>query len=332
MIKKSKLKIAIIGAGLAGLNLARLLGELADVIVFEKSNKLGGRLSTLNEQGFSFDHGAQFFTAKNPAFQTFVKELEIHHTVEQWHARFVELKFGEIQSERTWDKDFPHYVGSPAMNSIAQYLAQNIDIRFNQMITVIKKIKSNWFLETANSEFGPFDWLIIAIPAEQANDLLPKNLSPKISLQEVKMQPCFTLMLGYEIENFFDWDAAFVSDSILSWVSVNSSKPNREKPLAIIAMSTNEWANENLLKPDSIIIKEMLNELAKISSKTLNEASFIRLKRWKYANAHRQKKALEIIDYSLKLAFCGDWCISGRIESAFMSSLNLANKLKNLTV
>ena len=329
MIKKSKPKIAIIGAGIAGLNLARLLG---DVIVFEKSNKLGGRLSTLNEQGFSFDHGAQFFTAKNPAFQTFVKELELHHAAEEWNARFVELKFGEIQSERTWDRDFPHYVGSPSMNSIAQYLAQNIDIRFNQTITGIKKIKANWLLETANSEIGPFDWLIIAIPAEQANDLLPKNLSPKMMLQDVKMQPCFTLMLGYEIENFFDWDAAFVSDSILSWVSVNSSKPNRGKPLSIIAMSTNEWANQNLSKSDSIIINEMLNELAKISGKTLNESSFIKLKRWKYANASRQEKALEIIDYPLKLAFCGDWCISGRIESAFMSSLNLANTLKNLTV
>jgi hypothetical protein len=332
LIKKSKPKIAIVGAGLAGLNLARLLGELADVIVFEKSNKLGGRLSTLNEQGFSFDHGAQFFTAKNPAFQTFVKELEAHHAAEQWNARFVELKFGEIQSERTWDKDFPHYVGSPAMNSIAQYLARNIDLRFNQTITGIKKIKANWLLETANSEIGPFDWLIIAIPVEQANDLLPKNLSPKMMLQDLKMLPCFTLMLGYEIENFFDWDAAFVSDSILSWVSVNSSKPNRGKPLSIIAMSTNEWASQNLSKSDSIIINEMLNELAKISGKTLNEASFIKLKRWKYANASKQEQALEIIDYPLKLAFCGDWCISGRIESAFMSSLNLANKLKNLNV
>ena len=332
MIKKSKPKIAIVGAGLAGLNLARLLGELADVIVFEKSNKLGGRLSTLNEQGFSFDHGAQFFTAKNPAFQIFVKELEAHHAAEQWNARFVELKFGEIQSERTWDKDFPHYVGSPAMNSIAQYLARNIDIRFNQTITGIKKIKANWLLETANSEIGPFDWLIIAIPVEQANDLLPKNLSPKMMLQDLKMQPCFTLMLGYEIENFFDWDAAFVSDSILSWVSVNSSKPNRGKPLSIIAMSTNEWANQNLSKSDSIIINEMLNELAKISGKTLNEASFIKLKRWRYANASKQEQALEIVDYPLKLAFCGDWCISGRIESAFMSSLNLANKLKICTV
>jgi renalase len=38
LIKKSKPKIAIIGAGLAGLNLAKLLGEFADVIVFEKSD------------------------------------------------------------------------------------------------------------------------------------------------------------------------------------------------------------------------------------------------------------------------------------------------------
>lgn len=332
MIKKNKPKIAIIGAGLAGLNLARLLGELADVIVFEKSDKLGGRLSTLKEQCFSFDHGAQFFTAKNPTFKIFVKELQSKDIIAQWNARFVELKSNQVENERIWGDDFPHFVGTPEMNSIAQYMAENIDLRFNHLITSIKKIKSNWFLETANSECGPFDWLIIAIPAEQANNLLSENLSLKIILQEVKMQPCFTLMLGFEIKNFFDWDAAFVSDSILSWVSVNSSKPNREKPLTIIAMSTNEWANNNLYKPDSIVIKEMLNELAKISSKNLNEASFIRLKRWKYANAQRQEKALEIIDYSSKLAFCGDWCISGRIESAFMSSLNLSNKLKSLIV
>lgn len=328
MIKKNKPKIAIIGAGLSGLNLARLLGEIANITVFEKSDKPGGRLTTLSNHGFSFDHGAQFFTAKNSVFQSFVKELEINHTVAQWNARFVELKLGEIQSERTWDKKFPHYVGSPGMNSIAQYLAQNIQIHFKHLITDIKKIKSKWYLETVDAEFGPFDWLLVAIPAEQANQLLSNDSSLKIILKEVKMQPCFTLMLGYDVENFFDWDAAFVSGSILSWVSVNSSKPNRGKSLSIVAMSSNKWAHENFFESDPVIIDEMLFELATLTGKTLKEASFIQLKRWKYANAIKQEKALDIVDYSSKLAFCGDWCISGRIESAFMSSLNLSNQLK----
>ena len=332
MIKKHKSKVAIIGAGIAGLNLARLLSDIAEVVVFEKSDKLGGRIATHHANGFNFDHGAQFFTAKNPAFKTLVKELESQGVVAQWNASFVELEPSGIKSQRVWDDEFPHYVGTPSMNSIGQYLAKNIDVRFNQLITGIKKIASSWLVETENAEYGPFGWVLITIPAEQAKVILPETVYPKINLQDLTMQPCFALMLAYQRPNFFDWDAAFVSKSILSWVSVNSSKPKRGDPFTIVAMSTNDWAKTNFDKSESSVIEEMFNELANISDKNLADASYIKLKRWKYANAFRQEPVLEMIDESSQLACCGDWCISGRIESAFISSLNLANKLKDLIV
>ena len=332
MIKKNKSTIAIIGAGIAGLNLARLLSDVAEVVVFEKSDKLGGRIATHHANSFSFDHGAQFFTAKNPAFKSFVKTLESHGVVTQWDARFVELEPTGINSQRIWDDEFPHYVGTPAMNSIGQYLANNIDVRLNQLITGIKKVDTAWFVETTQSKFGPFDWVIVTIPAEQAKVILPETVYPKINLQNVTMLPCFALMLGYEKPHFFDWDAAFVSKSILSWVSVNSSKPKRGDHFTVVAMSTNDWANTNFDRSESSIIEEMFNELIKITNKNLADASYIKLKRWKYANASRQEQALEMIDESSQLACCGDWCISGRIESAFMSSLTLAKKIENLIV
>lgn len=329
-LKKSK--IAIIGAGIAGLNVARLLSDVAEVVVFEKSDKLGGRIATHHSDGFSFDHGAQFFTAKNPAFKSFVKELEAKSVVAQWNARFVELEPANTQSQRTWDSEFPHYVGIPAMNSIGKYLAQNLDVRFNQLITGIRKTQSNWFLETTESAYGPFDWVVVTIPAEQAHDILPEVFYPKMHLQEVTMQPCFALMLGYDQPKFFDWDAAFVSKSILSWVSINSSKPNRNAPFTIVAMSKNDWAAENFELQESSVIAEMLAELARISGMKLDDAAYLKLKRWKYANAFRKDEPLELIDYVAQLACCGDWCISGRIESAFMSSLKLAKKLKDVMI
>ena len=74
-------KIAVIGAGISGLNLARLLSDVADVVVFEKSDKLCGRMATHQSNGFSFDHGAQFFTAKKEAFKSFIKpERKIRET------------------------------------------------------------------------------------------------------------------------------------------------------------------------------------------------------------------------------------------------------------
>lgn len=64
-----KKKIAIIGAGMSGLNLANHLADVAEIVVFEKSDKLGGRIATHQTSDFTFDHGAQFFTAKSPAFK-----------------------------------------------------------------------------------------------------------------------------------------------------------------------------------------------------------------------------------------------------------------------
>lgn len=323
-------KIAIIGAGISGLNLARLLSDVAEIVVFEKSDKLCGRMATHQSNGFSFDHGAQFFTAKKAAFKSFVNELESNAVVAQWNARFVELEPINIGSKRTWDDEFPHYVGIPAMNSIGQYLAKNLDVRFNQLVTGIRKVESSWFVETSESQHGPFDWVLVTIPAAQAHDILPEMFYPKMHLQDVTMQPCFALMLGYDQPKPFDWDAAFISKSILSWVSVNSSKPNRGNAFTIVAMSKNDWAYENFDREESGVVAEMLTELERISEMKLDDAAYIKLKRWKYANAFRKDEPLELIDYGAQLACCGDWCISGRIESAFMSSLVLAQKLKDV--
>ena len=49
------MKIAIVGAGLAGLTCAKVLGERgAEVAVFEASDDIGGRVRTDEHDGFLF--------------------------------------------------------------------------------------------------------------------------------------------------------------------------------------------------------------------------------------------------------------------------------------
>lgn len=327
-MKSNRPKLAVIGAGLAALNLARIMSSVADVVIYEKSDKLCGRISTHHSNEFSFDHGAQFFTAKSPEFKSFVRELESNAVVEQWSARFVEFESVNIKKSRKWEPEFPHYVGIPSMNSIGKYLAKNLDIRFNQLITGLKKIDSNWYLDTYDSRHVPFDWIVITMPAEQTFQILPEEFHYRREINELLMKPCFALMLGYNSSKYFDWDAAFVSNSILSWISINSSKPKRNDPLTIVALSSNDWAKDHFSKDDSIVITQMLQELESICNKKLDDHDYLKLKRWKYANASRNSIPLQLIDTRSQLACCGDWCISGRVESAFSSSFDTAKKLK----
>ena len=52
-------RVAIIGAGMAGLAAARLLREAgAGCMIFDKSRGLGGRMATRRAGDFSFDHGS----------------------------------------------------------------------------------------------------------------------------------------------------------------------------------------------------------------------------------------------------------------------------------
>jgi len=59
-------KVTVIGAGLAGLNCARILQNANhEVRVIEATSRLGGRVNTDYIDGFQLDHGFQVI---NPAY------------------------------------------------------------------------------------------------------------------------------------------------------------------------------------------------------------------------------------------------------------------------
>jgi predicted NAD/FAD-binding protein len=58
-------RVAVIGAGIAGLSCARTLTDHAiDVVVFDKGRSPGGRMATRRADGFQFDHGAVLHGAR----------------------------------------------------------------------------------------------------------------------------------------------------------------------------------------------------------------------------------------------------------------------------
>ena len=326
------MKIAIIGAGMTAMSIAQNLEKNINITIFEKSKGVGGRMSLRREGPYEFDHGAQFFTAKSKEFINFISPLKEKKVIKQWNARFAEFKNNKLVRKIDWDQEYPHYVGSPGMNSISKYLSKDLNIKLNTRIYKITKSKNNgWQLYDHNSKnLGYFDWVISTAPAIQSSEILPKEFKYHKDLLDKKMKGCFSLMLGFKEALPLTWDAALIREADISWISVNSSKPDRNKSFSLLVHSTNNWAENHLSDNKNEVISYLISETSRVIGHDVREADHTDIHAWRYANIEKQSEIKPFIDYENKLISCGDWLIQGRIESAFRSGLIVAKEITKI--
>ena len=123
-------RVAVVGAGISGLTAAsRLARGGCAVTVYETGRGPGGRTSTRRAgpdgAGWQFDHGAQYFSAKDPAFRAIAEEWRADGLVAEWAGTFGALD----AATGTFVREAPEgtkerWVGTPSMNAVAKGLAR----------------------------------------------------------------------------------------------------------------------------------------------------------------------------------------------------------------
>lgn len=319
--------IAIIGAGIAGLTLAHKLKNVAKVRVFEKAQTVGGRMRSRQYGDFSFDHGTQFFTVRTKHFSDFLRPLKDEGVVDIWRGRFVEFHGNQIHSRRIWDNDPIHYVGSPNMHAIGYHLAKGLDIFLDNAIVQLKW-DGKWFLVDSNGqEQGPFDWVISTVPSPLTRSLLPASFPYLSSIDACQMSSCYSLMLGFREPLPLNFDAALIKGKDISWLSVNASKPGREGGYTILVHSTNKWSDAHPKDDDQAVMDYLCAQVQEVIGHDVINADCMQLKHWPHANMKKRQGEKYYLDRNRCLAACGDWCIQGRVEAAFLSAYYLAEAL-----
>jgi len=323
----SRKRVAVIGAGLAGLSCAtQLQANGFQVQLFEKSHGPSGRMSTRNGDGWSADHGAQYFTAREPLF---VQELNAWISAGVAGAWHPSLKVFEGNQWRDGSLMESRYVGIPGMSSPGKYLAKNLSIEFNQTIDQISYQNNQWFLhssETGNVE-SQFDLLVIALPASQAF-ILTKSVDQTIegSISPFSMLGCWTVMALFSEKPIVSFDAAFVNDEIVSWVSKNNSKPGRTGQESWTIQANPQWSQEWIELDKEEACKRIL-ECAKKLGFDFHNAE-ISVHRWRYASGAISPSPEFSFFKNMNLGLCGDWLHGGRVEGAWLSGYKLADKIK----
>ncbi len=324
--------VAIVGAGISGLACAMLLSENGfKVTVFDKGRHPGGRLASRDRDDNSFDYGAQYFTARDSRFKEFLLQLVHLKKASEWSGKFAKLKNGCLAEEILSE---PRYVGVPAMRSIADVMASKIDNEIECLtlhrVSSVSRQDDKWLLTgTAQNESGEtlfsrgdFDFLVLSLPPEQAAALYPHN-----KLNDIKLRPCIALLLAFNSRVNLLFDGISLDDKIISWVARDSNKPGRPKGERWVIHSSADWSEEHFQESKDDIESLLTERFATIFDIDIPDKVFSKIHKWRYALPVSSLDWQCIYDQNLSLAYCGDWCVSARVESAFLSGISVAEEM-----
>lgn len=319
-------KIAVIGAGIAGLTFARTMEHHADVTVIEKSRGLGGRMATRQTDQGSFDHGAQYFTVRDPRFASALSAEIRDGIVQPWPRRVMDVGSDGARQERPLSG--PAYVAAPGMTALAKAWAAGREILLNRTVKGISGQSGAWMIETEQGALGLFDWVVSTAPAPQTMVLMPFGSEDLEACRSVSLQACFTLMLTVGLDHGLPSDPLRFNHEVLGWLAVNDTKPGRAQSGHLVLHSNNAWADANLDRPMDAVRDDLHAALvAAVDIPGLSKPDSMTIHRWRYANVSKPLNRPFILDRERGLAACGDWCIGNRVEAAFISGLELAQAL-----
>ena len=327
------LTMAVIGAGLAGLSCAQALLQAGhSVHVFDKARGPSGRMSTRrgeDEHGaWQCDHGAQYFTARDPAFRTEVARWQQAGAAALWDARLVSFD-GSIWT--TPHTALERFVGTPRMTSPAAWLVQNLgEHARTQWQTTAQKLERHadgWAITTA--EHGAlsqrYDAVLLAVPAPQVVPLLsPVWPAGAAGAACARMRGSWAVMLRYASPVTMPWDGAFINAGPLRWVARDSSKPGRKGAETWLLHASPEWSDAHLEDSAESVAAALLAAFAALGGPAPLAAT---AHRWRYADTEPALTQGSGWSASLRLGLCGDWLNGGKVEGAWLSGRALAAQI-----
>ncbi len=317
--------VAVIGAGLAGVNAARELQARGwDVTVFEKSRGVGGRMSVRRREPYAFDHGAQYFTARDECFAAYVEGALARGVAAEWRGRIVSLEDEKIRPSTSQTR----YVAVPGMNALVKDLAADLNIITETRVRRLDRRDGVWQLYGDEGRLlGPYESLVLALPAEQVAELLPHGHSFVESVRQCVLLPCWAVMLGFEKPLEIDYDAAFVHDSPLSWIARNNSKPGRPTNESWVLHAGPDWSQSHLERDPSEIPPLLLDAFRRLPGVPALGPVYAEAHRWRYALPESPLEAGCLHDAERSLVVAGDWCRKARVEGAYLSGRDAAQRL-----
>lgn len=304
--------ILVIGGGMAGLSAATALAQTgARIIVLDKGRGPGGRMAArraeVGGEPVAFDHGAQYFTVRNPAFREVVARWEQEGIAARWPAA----------GEDAW-------VGTPGMNACVKAMAGALDVRWNMRAERLSRSAALWRIEAGEQTFTAAT-VLVAVPAEQAAVLLAESAPNLAALAaRVVSAPCWAVMAAFAERIPYAPDTYRSDTAPVSWAARNSAKPGRGRAESWVIHASPARSRELIDLPKEDTARILLSDFFAAIGIAPVVPRHCDAHRWLYALPQALHGQGAQFDRDLRIGIAGDWLHSARVEGAWTSGHALA--------
>lgn len=342
------MRLAVIGAGMAGLAAARALRAARpslEITVYEQSRGLGGRAATRRRaDGFVFDHGAQYFKAPTA-------ELERLITHELPHDELLDIgrpvwtfdHAGTIAEGDPLQNADPKWTYRSGLSTLGELLGDGLTIEREVRVAALRQSFARWALVGERQQMiGDADMVLLTPPAPQTADLLaasdlPGELQAQLiaALQPAAYRRCISLAFGYARTIHRPFYALVNTDRahLIAWVALEHEKgPQRCPPghALLIAQMGPAFSNEHWGAPTDALAPLVAGLLGDLLGEDLDEWLWADREGWRFALPDGRADMARL-GADQGLFFAGDYTAGlGRVHTAIEAGWQAADTIAAL--
>jgi renalase len=315
MMNKNIYDVIIIGAGISGLVIAKILKKKGlNILLIEKSKSVGGRMATRRDNVSRYDHGAQFLKFENPELQDIKNELLKENLIKEWFQQ----------------NNVTYYASESGMTKIAKYLQADLQIMFSEKAVQIEDESINQIQIICENDQNYFAKnLVLSAPWPQSRDLLknskirfPENLE-SLNYHQA-LVGLFELNDQNDSLNQFNY-VEKVDENIHS-VSNQKSKKVSESNCFTVVM-TSAFSKSNFDLPEEIIQKKITEHFSNWLNKQSSTSTILKsqIKKWRYSHPENiHNKTYEVVGSNQNIYLIGDAFGGGSVQGAIWSATQAA--------
>jgi len=330
--------VIVVGAGVAGLSLARQLARRGiRVRVIERARGVGGRCATRRIDGRPVDHGVPLLHGRGEEIREAFEEMEGAGLLPGWPGRVVGE--GTACQPQAYDTRSRRLAVEEGVSAFAKHLARDVEVELETPVVSIERRGDGFELACEDRSFEA-PTVVVTAPAPHAARLLAPLADDGREIQalhalvrRVAGLACLTVIAGYDRPVDAGWDLRLPGSGSPVHTLVNdSTKRPDDGRQVLVVQGTPAFSRERLDAPPEDWGRELVAAAGRELGEWAAEPAWRREHAWHFARVQRGDEMAHPVLLGWKgdarLGLCGDaWHPAGGLEGAYMSGIEMAARI-----